>query len=252
MRKKILAGNWKMHKGPKEAGEFVEALLKNLGETSYEIVVAPPFVSIPIVTEVLKRNEKKIKLAAQNVHWEREGAYTGEISAPMLKELDVDYVIIGHSERRKYFKEDDSMINNKVKAALQEDIQVILCVGETLEEREKGIEKEVVREQLERDLESLVIKELEKVVIAYEPVWAIGTGKTATPEEAERMHRFIREVVEKIWGEVSATSLTILYGGSVKPENIRDLTAMEDIDGALIGGASLKLDSFLSIVNNAF
>jgi triosephosphate isomerase len=251
MRDRILAGNWKMYKGEAEAVEFVEKLKKELPPNSiYKIVVCPPFIAL---SEVGKRlNGSFIHLGAQNVHWEREGAFTGEISPVMLKELGVEYVIVGHSERRKYFCETDETVRLKVKVVLENGMVPILCVGETLEERERGKEKDVVKRQLLTALEGLKMEEIERIVIAYEPVWAIGTGKTATPEEAQRMHRFLRELIdgniERGMGEI----IPIIYGGSVKPENIYHLTREPDIDGALIGGASLKIETFSAIVNNAF
>jgi len=238
-----------MHKTLVEGLELVEALKAGYTPDGYyEVVVHPPFTLLHEVSKALEGSE--IKLGAQNVFFEDEGAYTGEISPVMLKDAGVEYVIIGHSERRKYFHEDNETVLKKVKAALRHGLKPIICVGETLEQRESGEAKSVVGEQLSI-LRELPIGDMEQIAIAYEPVWAIGTGKTATPELAEEMHKFIRETVEKIFNEDVANNLPILYGGSVKPNNVFDLTSEEDIDGALVGGASLKADSFLAIIKNA-
>ena len=248
MRRNIIAGNWKMHKTHLEAREFVAQLLSEVKKihTSYEVIVIPPFTALESVSRVLDRNY--IKLGAQNVFYEEKGAYTGEISPVMLKALDVDYVVIGHSERRKYFGETDEIIAKKVRAVIDHEMMPILCIGETLEERTQGIEKEVVNRQLEKGLSLINDNEIGKIVIAYEPVWAIGTGRTATPEIAQEMHSFIRRKIKDIKG---TDNLPILYGGSVKPDNIVGLSSMPDIDGALVGGASLKVDSFTGIIKNA-
>ncbi|HRD23223.1 MAG TPA: triose-phosphate isomerase [Candidatus Hydrothermia bacterium] len=249
MREKIIAGNWKMYMNHVEAVKFINDLQKELKrvETAYEIAVFPPFTSLFAVSQVLDKD--LIKLGAQNTFYEKEGAYTGEVSVSMLKAIGCDYVIVGHSERRKYFYEDDAMIALKIKASLEGGITPILCVGETLEEREKGKAKEVVKQQMEEDLRYLSKEDIRRIVIAYEPVWAIGTGKNATPEEAQEMHEFVRETLNCQFG---FSEITILYGGSVKPENIGELTRMKDVDGALVGGASIKLDSFLGIIKNVY
>jgi len=251
MRERILAGNWKMHKGIKEATEFTRELKNELPQnTSYKIVLCPPFTALVEVKKIIDGTH--IHLGAQNVHWDVEGAYTGEISARMLRDIGVEYVIVGHSERRKYFCETDETVRRKIKAVLENGMIPILCIGETLEERERGKEEDVVIKQLLKALEDLMKEELEKLVIAYEPVWAIGTGRTATPQEAQRMHRFIRNLLDENFGGEIGQRITLIYGGSVKPENIYELTCQPDIDGALIGGASLKINSFSAIVNNAF
>ncbi len=247
MRKPLIAGNWKMHKTPEEARTFASQLLEELkDEREVEVVVAPPFVSLLPVKEVL--GEGPIKLAAQNVHWEKEGAFTGEVSPLMLNEIGCDYVIVGHSERRGYFGETDEMVNRKVKALLDVGLRPILCVGETLKEREEGKTFQVVEAQVRGGLKDLKAGEGKELVVAYEPVWAIGTGRTATPHQAQEVQAFIRGILKELFGEEVARGIRILYGGSVKPENIAELMAEEDIDGALVGGASLKVDSFVRIV----
>jgi len=246
MRKPLIAGNWKMHKTPEEARAFASQLLEELKEErEVEVVVAPPFVSLLPVKEAL--GDGPIKLAAQNVHWEREGAFTGEVSPLMLREAGCEYVIVGHSERRGYFGETDEVVNRKVKALLDVGLKPILCVGETLKEREEGKTFEVVEAQVKGGLKDLEAGEVKELVVAYEPVWAIGTGRTATPHQAQEVQSFIRKLLGGLFGEV-AREIRILYGGSVKPENIAELMAEEDIDGALVGGASLKVDSFVKIV----
>jgi len=246
MRKSLIAGNWKMYKTPKESVEFVKGLKGAIKTYSdRDILVCPPFTSLIPVFDELKGTS--IKLGAQNVFFEDEGAFTGEISPKMLKEIGVEYVICGHSERRNIFGETDEIINKKVKKTVSAGMTAILCVGEKLEEREKGETFNVIKRQVERCLDG--IKETEGIVIAYEPVWAIGTGKNATPEQAEEVHSFIRGIIERHYGKNSAEDIIILYGGSVKPENIDSLMAQKNIDGALVGGASLKLDSFLRIVD---
>ena len=248
MRTPIIAGNWKMHKGPSEAKAFALDLVKALvGIRDVEVVIAPPFVSLVPVREVIEGSS--IKLCAQDVFWENEGAFTGEVSPLMLKDCGCTYVIIGHSERRTYFGETDETVNRKVQAVLRAGLKAIVCVGERLEEREAGKTLQVVREQVEGALRGLGAKELKDIVIAYEPVWAIGTGRNATPEQAQEVHAWIRELVAEGFGQGAASSLRILYGGSVKPDNVDELMAAPDIDGALVGGASLKVDSFVRIVN---
>lgn len=238
-----------MHKTLREGLELVESLKEGFTpDDTYEVVVHPPFTIIQAVAEVLDGGQ--IKLGAQNVFYEDEGAYTGEISPLMLKDLRVEYVIVGHSERRKYFYEDDETVLKKVKAVLKHGMKPIVCVGETLDEREKGLEKEVVNKQLSI-FKEISKEEMKDVVIAYEPVWAIGTGRTATPEIAEEMHKFIRATIEEIFDKETAENTPVLYGGSVKPDNVYSLTSQEDIDGALVGGASLKAESFLAIIRNA-
>jgi triosephosphate isomerase len=226
---------------------LVSQLKEMVSDTSeVEVVVAPPFTSLGAVAEVLKGS--MILLAAQNVFWEESGAFTGEVSPSMLKDLGCAYVIIGHSERRQYFGETDETVNKRLKAALQSSLLPIVCIGETLEEREAEKTLVVIDQQLTGGLKGLAPDEMGKVVIAYEPVWAIGTGKTATPDQAQEVHRFIRKLLEEISGGEIAGNMRILYGGSVKPDNVDELMAQSDIDGALVGGASLKADSFVRIV----
>ncbi|MFH0775434.1 MAG: triose-phosphate isomerase [bacterium] len=243
MRRPIIAGNWKMNKTPSEARGFAEELVKLfLDVRDKDILLCPPFIAIPSVVDACQGSN--IKVGGQNIYFESKGAYTGEVSADMLKSIGVEYVIIGHSERREYFKEDDEMINKKVKMALSVGLIPILCIGEKEAEREQERQKNVVYQQLTKGLSGV---SLEKIVIAYEPIWAIGTGKTATPEDAEEMHIFIRESLQKI-DRGLAESVCIQYGGSVKPDNIDSLMAQPNIDGALIGGASLDVESFVRIV----
>jgi triosephosphate isomerase len=246
-RKALIMGNWKMYKGPTEAREFVKELLKEIGHPEAEVGVAPPFVSLFPVWEVIKGSF--IKLCAQDVFWEKEGPYTGEISPSMLKEVGCSYVIIGHSERRIYFGETDQMVNKKLKAVIREGLKGIVCVGENLQEREEEKTLEVITRQLNGALEGLTEEEMKQVVIAYEPVWAIGTGKNATSPQIEEVHTKIREFVARRFNPILASSLRILYGGSVKPDNIDEIMAIPDVDGVLVGGASLKVDSFVRIVN---
>ena len=249
MRRKIIAGNWKMHKTVREAEELVGSVLSGLPDTPYEVVVCPPFTALYRVSQLLKGS--RLKLGAQNMHYELQGAFTGEISAPMLKELDVVYVIIGHSERRHIFGESNDVIAKKLKRAVETGLKPILCVGEKLEEREGGLTEEVIGRQLNSALEGLSREDLGDLVIAYEPVWAIGTGRNATPQQAQEVHAFIRHRLSELYGDEFADSRTILYGGSVKPHNILELTKERDVDGALVGGASLSAESFLEIVEKA-
>lgn len=247
-RRIIIAGNWKMFKTNSEAISLVREIKEKVSEReNLEVVVCPPFTALSVVKEEL--NNGSIKLGTQNCFFEDEGAYTGEISPLMLKDLGATYVIIGHSERRKYFKEDNHLLNKKLKACLKYNLKPIFCIGETLEEREEKRVEEVLREQIKGGLQSLSSDDLSSLLIAYEPVWAIGTGKVATPEEAEKAHSFIRSLIEKKFGDEIANNLSILYGGSVKPDNILSLIKEEDIDGALIGGASLKSEDFTTIIN---
>ncbi len=244
-RRIILAGNWKMNKTPTEARQFANLLLNALnGYNKFDIYVAPAFVAIPGVVEILK--DSNIKVLAQNMYFEDSGAYTGEVSPKMLKDLGVYGVILGHSERRKIFKEDDELIKKKVKKAISENLVPIFCVGETLEERQSGLTLKVLEEQVRKGLESVSKEEIEKVVIAYEPVWAIGTGVVATPEQAQEAHAFIRKLLAEMYDEETAQKIRILYGGSVTPENFLGLIIQPDIDGGLVGGASLK-ESFVKL-----
>ena len=246
-RKKLITANWKMCKTPDQTREFFRALLPMVtGHSRDEIAVCPPCVDLPSALEAAKGSN--IAIGAQNLHWEKEGAFTGEISAGMLVELGCTHVIIGHSERRQYFAETDDTVNRKLKTALEAGLTPIVCVGEVLEEREAGLTEDVLRRQCLRAFHKVSTKKAGKLVIAYEPVWAIGTGKTATPQMASVSHNLIRGEAAKTFGEEFAQELRILYGGSVKPENVQALMAEEEIDGALVGGASLDPTSFAAIV----
>jgi triosephosphate isomerase len=243
----FIAGNWKMNKTVGEALDLVRELKKAiLGVKEVEVAVAPPFTALYAVRRELE--DTPIRLAAQSLYWEEKGAFTGEVSPLMLKEVGCHYVIIGHSERRQFFGETDETVNRRIKAALAQGLKVIFCMGETLKEREEGKTFSVIERQMSGGLKGLGDKELRNAVIAYEPVWAIGTGKTATPEQAEEVHRFIREKVGKIYSRMVSEEIRIQYGGSVTPENIKGLMSQPNIDGALVGGASLKAESFSKIV----
>ncbi len=246
MRKPIIAGNWKMHKTIAEALEFVNEVKDRVNNDKVEVVICAPFTLLKDLKQATKGTN--IKIGAQNMHFEEKGAFTGEISPLMLKELDMDYVVIGHSERRQYFNETDETVNKKVLKALEVGIDPILCVGETLEEREAGNTKDVCKVQVEKALENVSKEDLAKVVIAYEPVWAIGTGKTATSEDANDVIAYIREVVANLYGEL-ANEVRIQYGGSVKPSNVAEIMNQSDIDGALVGGASLEANDYVELVN---
>ncbi|MGC8976888.1 MAG: triose-phosphate isomerase [Candidatus Ratteibacteria bacterium] len=246
MRKSLIAGNWKMYKTPTESINFVNELIKNFKNyDDRDVLICPPFTSLYPISHIIKKTN--IKLGAQNVYFEDEGAYTGEISPLMLKDIGVEYVICGHSERRNIFGETDEIINKKVKKVAEVGMRPILCVGEKIEEREKGLTFKVVENQIRKSLKDF--KKVENLVIAYEPVWAIGTGKTALPSQAEEVHIFIRELISKMFNNEIAENLLILYGGSVKPENIDSLMKEKNIDGVLVGGACLKTDSFLRIID---
>jgi len=247
MRRKYIAGNWKMHKTVGEAKTLAKEIQQGLADCSHKLMVAPPFTAIAGVAEALKNSN--ILIGAQNMASVESGAHTGEISVLMLKDLGVGTVILGHSERRHVYGEDDGLINTKVRLALSHDIEVVFCVGEMIEERESGAAEEVVEKQIRLGLKDVVEKELERITVAYEPVWAIGTGKTATPEDADAMHKFIRGVLANSYSADAGESMIIQYGGSVKPGNASDLLTMENIDGALVGGASLNAEDFISIAN---
>lgn len=248
MRVPLIAGNWKMYKTREEALEFAKRFRELYHDTDIRAAVIAPYTQLDVLVDAFK--DSGVGVGAQNVHFENEGAFTGEISVPMLKELGVDYCIVGHSERRQYFGETDETVNLKLKKLLREsDITPILCVGEVLAEREKGVQNEVVSGQLEKDLEGLTAEEAGRLVIAYEPVWAIGTGKTATPEQAGEMCAMIRNAVSEMFGEDTCDSVIIQYGGSVKPENATEIMNMDEIDGALVGGASLDPEKFMDIIN---
>lgn len=247
MRKPIIAGNWKMNNTPSDTKVFINSLKEKKLSEDVEKIIATPFTSLYLANELL--NNTDIKLGAQNMYFEDRGAFTGEVSGQMLKDLNVSYVIIGHSERREIFNESDELLNKKVKAAISKELSPILCCGETIEEREAQKHQEKIKNQITKDLEGISEKDLDKLVIAYEPIWAIGTGKTASPEDAEEMSKYIREILEELYSKDLADNIRILYGGSVKPENVKEIMAKENIDGALVGGASLKVDSFTSLIN---
>ena len=247
MRRKVIAGNWKMNMLPNEAINFIQGLDEKVKGTEHEVVLCVPYTDI--FYSVLNAQETNIKIGAQNMHWEETGAYTGEVSAEMLKSVGVEYVIIGHSERRQYFAETDETVNKKLKKALSVGLKPIVCVGETLEQREQGITMKVITTQTEKALEGLNSEDVEKVIIAYEPIWAIGTGKTATKEDANDAVKQIREKIAEKYGQNTANGVIIQYGGSVKAANAKELFEMSDIDGGLVGGASLKVDEFSNIVN---
>ena len=248
LRKKIVAANWKMNMLQAEAAEFVKDLLLEIDDISaVEVVIAPPFTAIAKVNEALGKAQN-IKIGAQNMHWERSGAFTGEISAAMLRDLFVRYVVIGHSERRAMFGETDEIVNRKARAAHEASLRPIVCVGETLEQRERGNVEKILSLQLRGSLADLTVRELRETVIAYEPVWAIGTGRNATPEQAQEAHLFIRHILQELSDETTGEHIRIQYGGSVKVENACALMSQPDIDGALVGGASLDPRSFARIV----
>lgn len=248
MRKKIIAGNWKMYKNNSEAVNLVRQLKNKLEKkpANTTVIVCPPFTALSNVSEELKGS--KIKVGAQNVFALEEGAFTGEISPKMIKSAGAKYVIIGHSERRHYFREDERLINKKVRLALKNQLIVILCIGETLEERKQKLTRDIVANQLEWNLKQIKASELKNIVIAYEPVWAIGTGKTATPKQAQEVHAFLRVVIDALYNDGVGNKLTILYGGSVKPDNAEGLLSQPDIDGALVGGACLVANDFMKII----
>lgn len=247
MRKKVIAGNWKMNKNPEEAKEFMKEFIPLVANSENEVVICAPFIDLKCL--VKHTQGTNVKIGAQNMHWEEAGAYTGEISGSMLKSIGVEYVIIGHSERRQYFAETDETVNKKIKAAFANELKPIVCVGETLEQREQGITKEIITKQTRLALEGLTNEQVENTIIAYEPIWAIGTGKTATSEDANNSIKEIRDEICKIYGQNTAKRVIIQYGGSVKSANAKELFTMSDIDGGLVGGASLKPDEFAKIVN---
>ena len=245
MRKPIIAGNWKLNNDTKTTREFLTKLKDKLKDTEVDAVICPTFTSLSTAIDILKDTD--VKVGAQNMHWENSGAYTGEISGEMLMELGVEYVIIGHSERRQYFAETDDTVNKKVLKALHLGLIPIMCVGESLEERQKGLQEDVVTNQVRKGLQDVTEEQVSKVVIAYEPIWAIGTGETATSEQAEEVCKWIRETIEKLYTVEVSEKVRIQYGGSVKASNIKELMSMPNIDGALVGGASLKMD-FVDLV----
>lgn len=247
MRRPVIAGNWKMYKTVKETLHFIEEFKGLVGNPNHcDIVIAPPFTSLSAAVNATRGTQ--IGISAQDVFWESEGAYTGAISVSMLVEVGCRYTIIGHSERRQYFAESDETVNKKVRAALSANLTPIVCVGETLTQRENGQTQKVIQAQCRQGFSGLTAKDFSHTIVAYEPVWAIGTGRTATPDLAQEVHQFIRCLIQEEHGGIVAEELRILYGGSVKPDNIKGLMAEADIDGALVGGASLKPDSFAAIV----
>ena len=247
MRKKVIAGNWKMNMLPNEAIDFIHELTPLVKNTKNEVILCVPYIDL--FYALLNTQGTNIKIGAQNMHWEEKGAYTGEVSAQMLKSIGVEYVIIGHSERRQYFAETDESVNKKIKSALACDLKPIVCVGETLKHREDGQTKEVVTKQIEKAFEGISPEYLDKIIIAYEPIWAIGTGKTATKEDANTTIMQIRKKLGEMYGQNEADGVIIQYGGSVKSSNAKELFEMSDIDGGLVGGASLKAEEFSKIVN---
>lgn len=252
MRKKFIAGNWKMNTTSLTSKDLLNGLVSGLSDEileKVEVVVCPPFTSLATAGEIIKN--KKIGIGAQNIHQKDEGAYTGEISAQMILSLNCGYVILGHSERRQYFGETNHLINAKVKNALKHGLKPILCVGETLDERDNNVHMKIVDEQVTLCLKDLTKEDLKNVIIAYEPVWAIGTGKTATPDMANEMHVAIREALENIFGKETAENTRVLYGGSMNDKNASELLAKPDIDGGLIGGAALKAENFIKIIESA-
>jgi triosephosphate isomerase len=250
MRRIVVAGNWKMNNNLTDAVSLISDLKKELEgkELNADVIICPPFVSLDTANELVK--DTVIELGAQNMHFEESGAFTGEISAEMLKSVGCKYVILGHSERRTIFNESDEVINKKVKKALASSLKPIFCFGETLEERETGVTNKVVEGQIRKGLEGLSNSDMDNVILAYEPVWAIGTGKTATPEQAQEVHAFIRNLLADIFDTAVADKTVVQYGGSVKPENAKELLSQKDIDGALVGGACLKAASFTGIIKS--
>lgn len=247
MRKKVIAGNWKMNKLPNEAIDFIQKLEPLIKDTNNEVVLCVPYIDLFYC--LLNTQNTNIKIGAQNMHWEESGAYTGEVSPEMLKSIGVEYVILGHSERRQYFAETDETVNKKLHAAHKVGLKPIVCVGETLEQRESGNAKKIVTEQVKIGLKDLTNDQIKSTIVAYEPIWAIGTGKTATKEDANETIKWIREEIADMYGKENAEEVIIQYGGSVKSANAKELFEMSDIDGGLVGGASLKPEEFAKIVN---
>ena len=246
MRRKVIAGNWKMNMLPNEAIEYIQAFEPLVKDAKAEVILCVPYTDLFYC--LMNAQNTNIKIGAQNVHFEEKGAYTGEVSAKMLKSIGVEYVIIGHSERRQYFAETDETVNKKIKAALENELKPIVCVGETLEQRESGKTEEIITTQTKLALEGLTKEQVKGIIIAYEPIWAIGTGKTATSEDANNSIKAIRKEIASIYGEDIAKEVIIQYGGSVKSSNAKELFACSDIDGGLVGGASLKPEEFSKIV----
>ncbi len=246
MRRKVIAGNWKMNMLPNEAMAFIENIEPTIKDTKNEVILCVPYTDL--FYSLLTVQDTNIKIGAQNMHWEESGAYTGEVSAKMLKSINVEYVIIGHSERRQYFAETNETVNLKIKTAIKNELKPIVCVGETLEQRESGKAEEIITTQTALALEGIDKNDVSKIILAYEPIWAIGTGKTATSEDANNSIKAIRKKVSELYGDQIANEIIILYGGSVKPENAKELFSTSDIDGGLVGGASLKVEDFSKII----
>ena len=247
MRRKVIAGNWKMNMLPDAAIRFIDEITPMVKDSENEVVLCVPYTDL--FYALLAAQNTNIKIGAQNMHWEESGAYTGEVSGKMLKAIGVEYVIIGHSERRQYFAETDETVNKKLKAAFANDLKPIVCVGETLEQREAGMANDIITSQTEKALDGLTEEQVANTIIAYEPIWAIGTGKTATSEDANNAIKAIRNKISNLYGQNVAERVIIQYGGSVKSTNAQELFSMSDIDGGLVGGASLKVDEFAKIVN---
>ncbi|TVQ50580.1 MAG: triose-phosphate isomerase [Saprospirales bacterium] len=249
-RKKLIAGNWKMNVLPSMAEQLVNEILDGITNANCDILFIPPFTHIPTLSTLI-HDKESVFIGAQNCHYESSGAFTGEISPEMLKDLNVDFVVLGHSERRQYFGENDKLINQKIKSALSQNLKVIYCCGESISEREAGKHKDLIEMQISAAFSGISELELSKIVIAYEPIWAIGTGKTASPDQAQDMHNFIRVLLSNMYSESAGEKLRILYGGSVKGSNAQELLNRTGIDGALVGGASLKVDEFCKIIGAA-
>lgn len=249
MRKKVIAGNWKMNNNIQATEKLITELKNKVSGSDVLVIVCPPFTSLESAGRLLAGSD--IKLGAQNMYFEQDGAFTGEISADMLLSTGCEYVILGHSERRTIFQESNELINKKIKKALASGLKPIFCIGETLNEREEGITEKVVDLQVREGLAGIPESDLKNIIVAYEPVWAIGTGKVATPQQAQDVHAFIRNLISSMYSPDAASNVVIQYGGSVKPDNASELLSREDIDGALVGGACLKADSFASIIKSA-
>ena len=247
MRRKVIAGNWKMNMLPDETIKFIDEIAPLVKDTENEVILCVPYTDL--FYALLTAQNTNIKIGAQNMHWEEKGAFTGEVSGKMLKAIGVKYVIIGHSERRQYFAETDESVNKKIKAAFENNLNPIVCLGETLEQREEGKTEEIITNQTRLALEGLTNEQVKNTIIAYEPIWAIGTGKTATSEDANNSIKAIRKEIEKNYGKEVAEEVIIQYGGSVKSQNAKELFTTSDIDGGLVGGASLKVEEFSKIVN---
>ncbi|NAS32498.1 triose-phosphate isomerase [Flavobacteriaceae bacterium R38] len=247
MRKNIVAGNWKMNNDLSQTKSLISDLLTKVSGTETKVMIAPAFTNLHIACELTKQSP--IEVAAQNMHFAENGAYTGEVSASMLKSIGVNTVILGHSERRAQFREDDAILAKKIDAALQNDMTIIFCFGEELEDRNSGNHFAIVKSQLKNALSHLETKDWENIILAYEPVWAIGTGVTATPDQAQEMHYFVRKMIDECVGGHVADNTSVLYGGSVKPDNAKEIFSKSDVDGGLIGGASLNADDFMTIID---